>query len=758
VRIDEMGNARLLIPVSSGLPYEFAFQGNTAFTDRELERLFHSTGDERFDPAGLDALARRIEAAYRRVGFADARASASFRLLRAQRRGIILFTIVEGLPLRVRHVTFTGANHFSSDRLRQELFALLREAAAQGEESPRPNGAFIVGGPTIDRGTARPFIPPEQLYIEPIYQEAIGRIQAGYQADGFLQAKVELQPLERDVELPGEARVSFVVTEGVQTRVTQLDLSEIPEGLSKHALEEVLPQRLGAPFNPALQGAAKSALERALHAKGYLFASVEESVELVDGDRGAHLYFRLDPGPRVKVGHIVIEGHERTSEHVVRAALALREGELITPDALQKSQRTLVRLGIFRTARVALDAPDIAEPVKDLVVRLEERKTWFFSVGAGFSLMDGARVTAEMGKINLFGQALQLQIQGKVNFLKLSPLPGVRDAQDGLDAIGRKLNLGLIYPHAFWLMPLDVALRTNLVHEYLLRPSYTFQRTAAVLGADVAAFSKLSVSLQYELEEVIVHRLNTADDANILWIDRERLRFEEGRVYLHSIRPIVRLDFRDNTISPRRGFLLMTQVELVQSLNSPGDQIEPFFFLKLSGMAATYIPLPARSVLALSVSAGKVFPLDASGTSRTIVPKRFFVGGANSLRGFMDDALIPEDQRRALHREQAECELKGTCESLDKFTSEGGELFTLARAELRIPLTSQFDMALFFDAGNLWLDQERFNPLALRYATGIGLRMATPIGPAALDLGINLNPDDSVGESRFVPHFSIGLF
>ena len=29
---------------------------------------------------------------------------------------------------------------------------------------------------------------------------------------------------------------------------------------------------------------------------------------------------------------------------------------------------------------------------------------------------------------------------------------------------------------------------------------------------------------------------------------------------------------------------------------------------------------------------------------------------------------------------------------------------------------------------------------------------------AALDLGVNLNPDEALGESRFVPHFSIGLF
>lgn len=757
LRFDEAGGAQLLLPISAGLPIEFAFQGNAVFTERQLEALLRYTGEDRLDEAYREELARQLEKAYRLIGFADARVSSSFRYLRAQRRGVVIFNIEEGDPLRVRDVTFSGTRHFSPQKLREELFGLLRQAAAQADESARPNGAFIVGGPGSDRGTTRPLIRPEELYIEPIYREVTARIKARYLADGFLKAHVELPRIERD-EVRREARAHFTVVEGVQTRVAQLDVSQVPAGIAMRAIEDVLTLRIGDPFNPAQLSTSKRAIEKALQAKGYLFATVEEAVELVDGDRSAHLYFKLTPGPRVKLGRIVIQGHERTSEDVVRAALALKEGDILSPEAIQKSQRTLVRLGIFRTARVALEAPDVIEGVKDLTVRLEERKTWFFSVGAGYSLMDGARITAEVGKINLFGQALQLQLQGKLNFLKLSPLPGVRDAQDGLDAIGRKLNLGLVYPHALWLMPLDVTLRTNLLHEYLLRTSYTFQRTAAVLGADLALFSKLSISLQYEIEEVIVNRLNSAEDANILWIDRERLRFEEGRVYLHSLRPIIRLDFRDNPISPRRGFLLTGQVELVQSLNSPGDQIEPFFFLKVSGQASAYIPLPARTVLALNLAAGKVFPLDADGSSRTIVPKRFFVGGAGSLRGFMDDGLVPEDQRQAIHRELAECALKGTCDSLGNYTSEGGELFTLARAELRIPIMGQFELAIFFDAGNLWLDQERFNPLTLRYAAGLGLRMLTPIGPAALDLGINLNPDEALGESRFVPHFSIGLF
>ena len=39
---------------------------------------------------------------------------------------------------------------------------------------------------------------------------------------------------------------------------------------------------------------------------------------------------------------------------------------------------------------------------------------------------------------------------------------------------------------------------------------------------------------------------------------------------------------------------------------------------------------------------------------------------------------------------------------------------------------------------------------------GGGLRWLTPIGRMAIDIGINIEPDQLLGEPRFGPYFSIG--
>ncbi len=62
------------------------------------------------------------------------------------------------------------------------------------------------------------------------------------------------------------------------------------------------------------------------------------------------------------------------------------------------------------------------------------------------------------------------------------------------------------------------------------------------------------------------------------------------------------------------------------------------------------------------------------------------------------------------------------------------------------------------DLGNLWLDPTQYRLLDLRTNAGVGARFVTPVGPAALDLGFNVEPDDRLNERLLALHFTIGLF
>ena len=90
-------------------------------------------------------------------------------------------------------------------------------------------------------------------------------------------------------------------------------------------------------------------------------------------------------------------------------------------------------------------------------------------------------------------------------------------------------------------------------------------------------------------------------------------------------------------------------------------------------------------------------------------------------------------------------------------TSDGGDVFLGLGAELRVPFTPSFELAFFWDAGNLWRTPpyQFFKQITLRQAVGAGLRWLTPIGRMAIDIGVNLAPDALLGEPQYGPYFSI---
>jgi hypothetical protein len=78
--------------------------------------------------------------------------------------------------------------------------------------------------------------------------------------------------------------------------------------------------------------------------------------------------------------------------------------------------------------------------------------------------------------------------------------------------------------------------------------------------------------------------------------------------------------------------------------------------------------------------------------------------------------------------------------------------------ELRFPAFGEFDLGVFFEAGNLWLDTEQYRPASFATWQAPAFATARRSGAIAFDLGVNLVPDVQINEPGANLHFSIGLF
>ena len=113
--------------------------------------------------------------------------------------------------------------------------------------------------------------------------------------------------------------------------------------------------------------------------------------------------------------------------------------------------------------------------------------------------------------------------------------------------------------------------------------------------------------------------------------------------------------------------------------------------------------------------------------------ERFYLGGPNSVRGFKFRRLSPIDASGV---------------------RIGGDTELLGNVEYIIPLPFNIRLAGFFDVGQVYGFNVKFDPTNLREAAGAGVRWISPFGPIRIDYGVNL--DRRAGEEFGAFHFSVG--
>ncbi|HEX8824740.1 MAG TPA: POTRA domain-containing protein, partial [Archangium sp.] len=773
--------ATVVVPLSAGPRFSVHFHGNHRFPDTLLSRVLTYDGSEPLDASTVARLVRQLESFYRYRGFHDVHVESREVHRPDGEEAVLAFDIEEGHPLRVRRLHFRGNTVLSRETLREMLTERIRANEPQPSTPPR-----LLADPMEPPGRQRRSGPPEwvhdpaTVFVEEAYKEAAESMTEAYRERGFLEARVSFTRLRMNLDRRSAA-VWFEVFEGPQMKVSEVRFEGGPQGF---AGQKLVPVKRGEPLNLEEVERGRQALATELGRKGYLFARVDADPK-PEGKKGMSILYRMEPGPRVTVGRVLVRGTDRTNEAVVRATLRLKEDEVLDPDKMFESQRRLALLNIFRQVTVRLEKPDVPEASKDVVVEVRERPRTEGEVAAGYFLSEGPRLLLDMARPNLDGRGLNLSGRLKLNYSGWSTVgiekaavararcaavpeectaPG---AYDWVRDFGGRGVLSAVQPRLYGLLPLEVGARLDLILERMHRPSYVSSRAAAVTGLDWTLTRWLTFALQYELEGNLLQsgeRTLTTPSRE----DQQRLRFPLGFFLLHSLRSSASVDLRDDPANPHKGLLVSTTAELMRDLSSQPTNGEPLPIngLKVSGTVSAYAPLGTRVVMALSVRAGTVVPLEKD--AWVIGPKRFFLGGSNSLRGFREDGILGEDQRTELRRQVADCRSlihpSGCSPEVLTIlggqapTSAGGELFTLGKAELRIPMRSSLDLGVFLEAGNLWLDRKQFQLKALRYSTGAGVRYVTPVGPLAFDVGINLDPDETLNEPAAQLHFSIGAF
>ena len=669
-----------------------------------------------------------------------------------------------------------GSQHRDAARLRQLralrltlLVAVFAAAplAAQQEQQRVVRGLSFEGNHAIDDYTlstaigtsnsswfARAFpirllgLGEKRYFNELEFRRDVIRLLLLYRQSGYMNAVIDtlVRREGRDVYL------KFRIYEGDPVRLATLDMLGVDSILDVRRLKRDLPLQEGDPFNRALFQASADTVVSRLKNLGYPYADILRNYDVDVAALRAVATLEALPGPRMRVGQVLISGVEKVDTGTLRRMLSVRAGDRFRQDQLYLTQRDLYGLGMFRSVNVVLadTTPPPGDSTVRVVVRVSEAPRHRIRAGAGYGSLDCFRVQSGWTAYDFLGGARSLDLTGQLSKLGVG-VPansGFKEnvchpLHDDPTSDTANYNATLTLRQPAFLSPRHTASFAIFAERRSEFKAYTRQAVGANLAVTFNARRDVPVTVGYGYS---VGR-TTADP--VVLCERFLLCNRSDQAFLLNTRPFGAITISgvrarvNSVLDPSAGSVM--QVTLVHASRYVlSDTLYEFNRGELE--VAKYYPLSRRSAFAWRIRGGTILPqrLSLLGQSTQFVPpdQRFYAGGPNSVRGYARNELGP----RVYVTDSII--VQGTDTTLRNLRASptGGNTVITANLELRVPtpiFPDRVRLGLFVDVGQVWERGDTLTAVSgLRVTPGLGLRFITPLGPVRLDAAYNGYPQE----------------
>ena len=545
-------------------------------------------------------------------------------------------------PYLIRQITFDGIDHLD----RKQLSKLIGIEAGQ------------------------PYLQTEMV-------AGLNRVLEKYREDGFVFISIEP---EVETSPPDQVQIRVRIHEGRRARTGEITI-EGNQLFSTRDLLRALNLREGAPF---IHTAFERGIDKILalySERGYPKAEIEPTNFHLSEEQGkVDLHLQIREGDQVRIGAVKLTGLQKTKPDVALRELPVQVGDVFDQRKIDQSFHRLVNLGYFYEVSPSLleEGRTPAEVIFN--ARVTEARTGRFSGVIGYApptaeFEDAPQLTGviEATETNLLGTGRQM------NFLWKSGLL-------------RTLKVGYTEPWAFG-KPIKIGLEySQLKQRNQFTDAESNENAASVtVGARFRRLFEGSLGFSYKriglpVDDPFFPATSPAIHSPIT--DRANPTAQSGVKY--GVMLGLTRDSRDYFLNPTRGRLDSVAFEF-----STGDFKLRKLWIDLRG----YFPTWRRQVIALGLHG-------AAAWGDNIPPTElFYLGGANTLRGYDEDWFF-------------------------------GPRRVYANIEYRLLVgrTSQF--FVFTDLGAVTqIDQPTvFDPLRVGY--GFGMRLESKGGLLRMDYGL----------------------
>ncbi|RKY27355.1 MAG: hypothetical protein DRP79_03450 [Planctomycetota bacterium] len=693
------GRVRLLVEVEENIEVRSVkLIGLKAMDAERLMSVIHTRVGQPLSLPTIHQDARRIESLYHEEGYLFVSVSAP---VEGHKNGVVLFVVEEGPLVRVRRVGFIGNYHFSDKKLmslmntkRRKLFGLL----AKG------------------------------VYSENILKEDLERIAKFYRSEGYLNVVVGIGKIEYN-----ESRTDMYITIYIEEHEL-FHVGKIHFRGVRYFTEDEIKSRLRlkekAPFKVSDYVSDLATIKKMYAAMAYIDAVVGETAEnptivyhkdepIVD------LYFNITENREVYVGNIYVRGNTYTQDKVIRRELSFAPGEKFSMSEIEASRARLARLGGYQdryfqdvTIRIAPKKEERVEDgrrVRDVHVEVKESES-FGRIRFGAAISSNEGVLGDVSLIRPNFDIADLPKDLRDMFVDRTAFLGAGQyfsisAQPGTESSRYSVNFSEPY-----LFGTPTSMGLSLFMWDRERESFDEDRQGFNMGLGRRLPKRYSIGLNFRIEQVDIDNVDFWSPGDVKDV--------EGSNSLVALRMSLTKDTRkiDRFFKPYGGYRSFASIEPIF-----GDfELVRFAFGSTRYRTIYEDDAGYKHIIKLEGEVGFI-------TGDSPIYERFFLGGANNLRGFDYRGVGP----------------------MQRGDPVGGDTTLYGSVEYSFPVAGDsIRGVLFFDFGTVNEDTADFGNM--RASAGFGIRIFSPQIPIpiALDFGFPIRADDDDDEE--VVSFTIG--
>ena len=527
-----------------------------------------------------------------------------------------------------------------------------------------------------------------------------------------------------------KARILYIIDNGPRFYYKEVRFSGYKD-ISLNKLQEQFENlETGNPFDESKINQALKKVENLYYNRGKPYVEIKSDY-LFEDDSLVVTTVDIKENQTVYINKIQYNGLDKVQRFIVRRELELRKGDRYSREELEYSQKNIYSTGLFKYVRMEIE-PVMDEPDQAILnIFVQEKDARWVGLYMGVAHQDRIGSSFEFT-----GKGGHRNIAGTARSVSLSVTPAFQYVSSKNIIVSSRREIAFTYVEP-WIGNTRTpgTFRVSLSQN---RPTNSRQYDLTSTSFQLSHKYRNNWQVNGTISAKFVNSLNDAETINdIIVIDKKSQTY--------SLSTYFKKDTRPNLFNPQRGYLTDVDLSYSQSYSELDDGTkEDNQFFTLVASWSRYQPWRPRIgrtkfnwTLASRIKLGQIIEI---GESKSIpVNERFYAGGSNTVRGFSEQLLGPAERLN----------------DNGKITqAAGGKVLALANIEARIPIFWIFVGEIFVDAGNVWQERADFNFKDIRFTSGAGLAVITPLGPLRVDYGYKLDKR-STDPERGVLHFGI---